>query len=107
MTLSQALKYICDISLSLQHFPTPWQQAAIVSNYGPISLQRNFCNLFEIVVYEHVSRYFKHKLNSCHCGFLKYKYTFTNLLICLNYLYPLTSYRRQVDVVYFNLSVVF
>jgi hypothetical protein len=51
------LKHIFDLSLSQQHFPILWKQAAIVpvlkegnsaavNNYRPISFLRNFPKLF-------------------------------------------------------------
>ena len=76
LILSSVLKHTFYLSISLQHFPTPWQQAAIVptlkkgnstlvSNCKSIYFCRNFCKLLEIVVYERLSPHFKNKLNSC------------------------------------------
>lgn len=85
----------------------PERQQCLVSNCRPVYLHRNFCKLLEIVVYECMSRYLKHKLNYFQCGFLKYKHTFTYLLTCLNYVYPLTMYRCQVGAMGFDLSFAF
>ena len=67
------LKYICNLSLSQQLFPSFWKQAAVVpnfkkgnstllANYRPISSLNNFSKVFEFVIYDHVSHYLQSKL---------------------------------------------
>jgi hypothetical protein len=53
---------------------------------------------------DHVSSYFKSKLNICHHGFTKSKTTFTNLDTYLDFVTPIVRYRSQADAIYFNLS---
>jgi hypothetical protein len=70
------LKYIFNLSLSQQLFPSSWKQAAIVpifkkvnssllANYRPISILNNFSKVFESVIHDHVSHYLQSKLNCC------------------------------------------
>jgi hypothetical protein len=51
-----------------------------VNNYRHISLINNFSKVFEFVVYDHMSRYFKHKLNPSQHIFSKAKSTTTSFV---------------------------
>jgi hypothetical protein len=68
------LKFILNLSLSQQKFPTLWKQAvvlpvfkkdncALVTNYRTIPILNNFYKVFEFIIHDHVSHYFKCKLN--------------------------------------------
>jgi hypothetical protein len=112
------LKYIFDLSLSQEHFPTQWKKAVIVpilkkgnsfsiSNYRPISLLNNFSKVFEFAIHDHMSHYFKHKLNRSQYVFFKSKFTTTDLVTYLDFISRLVSSQRQVDFIYFGLSSAF
>jgi hypothetical protein len=78
-----------------------------VSNYRPISLLNNFSKVFEFLMHNHMSHYFKHKLNPSQPVFLKYKSTTTDLVTYLDFLLPLVSSQRQLDSIHFDLSSAF
>jgi len=93
VTAASALIHIFDLRLSLQHFQhrgskrplfLSSRQAtvslSVVIHLRGILLLRNFSIVFGFVV----SRYWKHKCNSCQRGFLKPKSTVTNLLTCVD-----------------------
>ena len=112
------LTYIFNLSLSSGVFPTLWKTAAVVpvfkkgskaevKNYRPISILNGFSKLFEILVHEHLSFYFKEKLNSAQHGFIKSKSVVTNLVTYLNYVAPCVGSQGQCDSVYFDLSNAF
>ena len=112
------LKYIFNLSLSQQLFPSSWKKAAIVpiykkgnstiiANYRPISILNNFSKVFEIIICNHVSYYLQSKLNSCQHGFIKSRSTTSNLVNYLDYITPLVSSQRQVDAIYFDFSSAF
>jgi hypothetical protein len=93
---------------------TEWKQAAIVpvfkkgnSNYRPISILNNFSKLFELVVQDHISHYFKFKLNACQHGFTKSKSTITNFVTYLEFITPLIASQGQADAIYLDLSSAF
>jgi hypothetical protein len=78
------LKYIFDLSLSQEHFPTQYKKAVIVpilkkgnsssvSNYRPLYLLNNFSKVFQFVIHDHILHYFKHKLNPSLHGFFNSK----------------------------------
>jgi hypothetical protein len=63
-------RYIFNLSLTQQHFPSAWKESAIVpvlksgdhasvSNYQPISILNNFSKIFECIIHDHVSQYTK------------------------------------------------
>jgi hypothetical protein len=94
------LKFILNLSLSQQKFPTLWKQAAVVpvfkkdncasvSNYRPIPILNNFYKVFEFIIHDHVSHYFKCKLNPCQHGFTKSVSSITNLVKYLDFFLPL------------------
>ena len=51
--------------------------------------------------------YFKSKLNHSKHGFLRSKYTITNLVSYLDYISPLVCSQHQVGVIYFDFSSAF
>jgi hypothetical protein len=78
-----------------------------VCNYRPISILNTFSELFEFVIHEHVSYYFKSKLNPSQHGFMKSKSTAINLVTYLDAIAPLVYSQRQVDSIYFDFSNAF
>jgi hypothetical protein len=81
--------------------------SASVSNYRPISILNNFSKLFELVVQDHISHYFKFKLDACQHGFTKSKSTITNLATYLEFITPLVTSQGQADAIYFDLGSAF
>jgi hypothetical protein len=59
---------------------------ASVANYRPVFLLNNFSRVFEFVVYEHMSRCFKHTLNPIQPCFSEAKSTTTDLLTYLDFI---------------------
>jgi hypothetical protein len=110
------LRHIFNLSLTQQHFPTLWKEAAIVpvfkrgnhaaaSNYRPISILNDFSKLPEFIIHNHVLHYVK--LNPNQHGFTKSKSTVTNLVTFLDFMTPVVRCQRQADGVYFDLSNAF
>jgi hypothetical protein len=110
------LENISNLSISQQHFPTQWKQAIIlpvykkgnnasVQNCKPAFLLNNFSNVFKFVTHSQLSHYFKFKFNPY--GFIKSKYTITNLMSHLDYISPLVCSLCQADTIYFDFSSVF
>jgi hypothetical protein len=62
---------------------------ALVGNYRPISILNNFSKIFESIIHDHLSFYFKFKLHPNQHGFVKSKSAVTNLVTCLNDVSPL------------------
>jgi hypothetical protein len=90
----RVLKFILNLRLSQHKSPTLWNHAAVVpvfkkgnctsvGNYRPISVLHNFFKVFEFIIHDHISHYFKHKLNPCEHGVTKSKSTATNLVTYL------------------------
>jgi hypothetical protein len=97
------LRYIFNLSLAQQHFPTVWKEAAIVlvfkrcnraaaSNYRPNSIFNNFSKLFELIIHDH--------------AFIKYKHTVTNLITFLDFMTLLVRSQRQADAIYFDIDPI-
>jgi hypothetical protein len=110
------LRHIFNLSLTQQHFPTVWKEAAIVlvfksgnrasaSNYRPISILNNFSKLLELIIHDHVLHYVK--LNPSQLDFTKSKSTVYNLVTFLNFTTPVVRSLPQGDAVYFDLSNAF
>jgi hypothetical protein len=75
-----------------------------VSNYRPIYILSNFSKLFELIIDDHVSHYFKFNLNQH--GFTRTNNTLTNLVTFLGFLTLVVRDQREADV-YFDLSNAF
>jgi hypothetical protein len=96
------------------YFPATWKENAAVpifqrgnhatvSNYRPIFLLNNFCQLFEFIIHDHVLPYAKFNPH----GFTRTKTTFTNLVTFLDILTHVVSGHIQADALYFDLSKAF
>jgi hypothetical protein len=105
------LHHVFNLSLSTMKFPSLWKQAAVIPifkrtlvvNYIPTSISNNFSKFFESIIHHHISFHFKFKLHPNQHGFLKSKYTATNLLTYLNDVTPSLCSQGQFDSVYFDL----
>jgi hypothetical protein len=78
-----------------------------VTNYRPISIFNNFSKIFEFIVHNHLSNFFKHKLNPAQHGFHKFNSTTTNLVTDPNSIMLSVCTQGQIDSVYFDLSSAF
>jgi hypothetical protein len=113
--LNPLLCHIFNLSLLTGKFLSLWKQAvtfmknnrALVGNYRPISILNNFSKIFESIVHDHLSFYFKFKLHSNQHGFVKSKSTVTNLVTYLNDVLPSVCSQGQFDYVYFDLGLAF
>jgi hypothetical protein len=96
------------LSLTQQHFPSAWKEAAIVpvfksgdhasvSNYRPISILNN-SKILECIIHDHVSHYTK--LHPNQNGFSKSKSAVANLVTFLDLVTPAVRSQRQVDALY-------
>jgi hypothetical protein len=95
--LVPVLKYIFSLSVSEKHFPAHWMQSVIVPPYKKISnsLLRNYRPVYhlfsiifkicEIIMHDHLSHYFKYKLNLRQPASVKSKCTIINLMSFLDY----------------------
>jgi hypothetical protein len=86
-----ALKYLFHFTVSQKHFLTQWKQAVIAPVYKKTIDTYRFLltfQVFEHVTHDHLSYYFKCKLNLCQHGSLKPKSTVTNLITYLKIIYP-------------------
>jgi len=75
-----------------------------VNNYRPLN---TFSREFEIIIRERVSLYLKSKFNPLQHGFIKSKFTSTNLVAYRDLLTPLVHSQRQVFAIYFDFSNFF
>jgi hypothetical protein len=116
--LTSLLCHIFNLSLLTGKFPSLWKKAAVVpifkksnraliGNYRPISILNNFSKIFESIIYDHLSFYFKFTLHTNQHCFVKSKSTVTNLVTHLNDVLPSVCSQGQFDSVYFNLSQAF
>jgi hypothetical protein len=78
-----------------------------VTNYRPILLLNTFSKVFEIIIHDQLSYYFKRKLHPSQQGFIKSKSTVTNLITYLNKVTPVVCSQGQIDAIYFDLSEAF
>lgn len=112
------LTHIFNLSLSSFTFPELWKNSVIVpvhkggktddvKNYRPVSLLCAFSKVYEIVLFEHLSQFFKRKISISQHGFFTGRSVETNLVSFLNFVSPITNQRGQVDAVYFDLSKAF
>jgi hypothetical protein len=111
------LNHIFNPSLSQQYFSALWNQSVVVSvllqnstsvsNFRPISILNNFSNLFELVIYDHISHYPKFKISPYQHGFSKSTSAITNLISYADFISPLFSFQRQDDAIHFDLSNTF
>jgi hypothetical protein len=78
-----------------------------VSNYRQITILNHFSIIFESIIRDQLSFYFKFKLHPSQHGFIKSKSTATNLVTYLNSITASASSQGQTDTIYFNLSQAF
>jgi hypothetical protein len=78
-----------------------------VNNYRPISILNNFSKIFEFIVHNRLSNFFKLGLNPDQHGFRKFNSTTVNLVTYLNSIMPTLCPQGQIDSVYFGLSSAF
>jgi hypothetical protein len=99
----------------MEVFPSLWREAvvlpifkkgssALVTDYRPGSLLNNFSKVFEIIIHDQLSYYFKSKLHPSQHGFIKFKPTVTSLITYLNKVTHVVCSQGQMDVIYFDLS---
>jgi hypothetical protein len=96
-----------------------WQQSVIVpvymkgskaciKNCRSVLLLDSFSKVFAFLIHEHLSYYFKRKLNSSQHGFFSQsKSTITNMVSYLHFISPLVCSQRQVDVLFLDLSIAY
>jgi hypothetical protein len=83
--------HIFNINLLQGKFPTLWKQTtvvpvskkgnnALVTNYRPITILNNFSKIFDHVIHDQLSFYFKFKLHPSQHGSIKSESTATSLL---------------------------
>jgi hypothetical protein len=110
--------HIFNLSLLTETFPSLWKKVAVVpifkkgnralvGNYKPISILNNISKIFESIIHDHLSFYFKFKLHPNQHGFVKSKSTVTNSVSYLNDVLPSVCSQRQFDSVYFDLGQAF
>jgi hypothetical protein len=106
--LIPVFKFIFNLRLSQQIFPILWKQAAVVpvfkegkaalkNNYGSISSLNTFCEIFGIIIHEHISHHLKSKSKPHQHAFIKFKSAFTNLVAYLDLIISLVHFQHHVD----------
>jgi hypothetical protein len=75
-----------------------WQQC--VGNYRPISIPNNYSKIFEFVIHNNVSHYFKSVFNPCQRVFIKSVSTVAIFPRRLEFVTRPVYAQRQLDVVY-------
>jgi hypothetical protein len=111
-------RHIFNTSLLKLKFPTLSKQAAVVpifnrgnstlvTNYRPITILNNFSKIFESIILDQPSFYFKFKLHPQQHGFIKPKSTATNLVTYLNSITASHSSQGQTNTIYFDFSQAF
>jgi hypothetical protein len=112
------LRHISNTSLLKRKLPTLWKQAAVVpifkkgnstlvTNYRPITILNNFSKIFESIIHDQISFYFKFKPHPSQHGSIKSKSTATNLVTYLNSITVSVSSQGQTDTIYFDPSQAF
>jgi hypothetical protein len=123
--LTHLLRHIFNLSLLTGKFPSLWKKAAVVpflrqttepllvidnralAGNRPISIFSNFSKIFESIIHDNISFYFKFKLLPNQHGFIKSKYTVANLVPYLNDDLPSVCSQGQFNFVYFELGQAF
>jgi hypothetical protein len=87
-------------------FSSLWKESAVipifsalVANCRPISLLNNFSKVFEIIIHDQLSYYFKSKLHQSQHGFIKSISTVPNLIAYLNTVTPVVCSQGQMAAV--------
>lgn len=116
--LAEPLLLIFNMCLSKSTFPTAWKRSRIcpvpkhpnstdISDYRPISILSNFSKIFESVLYSHIYPKIKNIISFSQHGFMSKRSTTTNLTCMTQYLANALDSRKQVDVIYMDMSKAF
>lgn len=116
--LSRTLCYLFNLIIQKALFPDVWKVAKVcpvfksnskddITNYRPIALISNFAKLFESilsnVIYNHVQSVISYSQH----GFVAGRSTVTNLCESTQFISEALDCRKQVDVIYTDLSKAF
>ena len=99
-------------------FPNVWKLSKItpifksgskseITNYRTIALLSNFSKIFEIVINRRLHSKLEHVISDTQHGFMPGRSTNTNLIQICQYISSEIDKKRQVDVIYTNLSKAF
>lgn len=117
-TLCYPLSMIFNMSLSSGVFPEQWKTSYItpifksgsrinVQNYRGISILPTLGKMFEAMVCNILTPYFKNVISTSQHGFIMGRSTLTNLLLFTNYAINSIETGCQLDVVYTDISKAF
>ncbi|XP_063920879.1 uncharacterized protein LOC135135671 [Zophobas morio] len=112
------LLYIFNLIINTAHFPKKWKFSRVcsvfksgskndVSNYRPINLLNNFAKLFEGVIAKVIFSHVSGMIAQQQHGFVKGRSTVTNLCEFVQYVSNALDNKKQVDVIYTDLSKAF
>ena len=105
-------------SLQSGVFPNLWKSAFItpvfksgdrnnIANYRPISILCSLSKLFDLIICNKLTHFFRNVITEQQHGFLKGRSTISNLLVYTDYLFSAFKDGYQVDSIYLDLSKAF
>lgn len=112
------LLFIFNKCLHTCTFPEVWKKTRIcpvpkgvessdVSSYRPISILSNLAKIFESILFKYICPKIKHHISNMQHGFMSSRSTTTNLTCITQFLSNAFENRKQVDVVYLDMSKAF
>lgn len=116
--LAAPLAFIINLAISTSTFPDAWKRArispvykkgddSVLANYRPVSILSNFAKVFEHFIYSDILRNIQQRLSPFQHGFLSGRSTVTNLVTITQFISEQLDKKKQVDVVYTDLSSAF
>ena len=118
LVFARPLTALFNLCLSTETFPDGWKLSKLtpihkkgskceVQNYRPITIINNFSKVFEMVLHERISTFFRDQLVDCQHGFVSGRSTVTNLCCITQYLSESIDDKHQCDVIYTDFSKAF
>lgn len=116
--LCDPLCYLYNLVIRDAYFPTNWKSAKVtpvfkggnrhdIQNYRPIAVISNFAKLFESIVAKCLFSHVSGLINDSQHGFIQGRSTSTNLCEYVQFISNHLDSRKQVDVIYTDLSKAF
>jgi hypothetical protein len=112
------LVHIFNLSLVQGTFPDIWKTAktvpihkggnlAQIENYRPVALLSSFSKVFEIAIFNSLSSVWRSYLTPSQHGFLRGRFTVTNLVCVMQFISECLDRRGQVDMIYTDVAKAF
>ncbi|XP_063923008.1 uncharacterized protein LOC135137316 [Zophobas morio] len=116
--LCEPLCYLFNLIIAEAAYPNKWKSTKVIpvfksgvrnniENYRPIAIVSNFSKIFERIVANNLYSHVSNQLSPSQHGFIKGKSTSTNLCEYIQYISDSLESKKQVDVIYTDLSKAF